>query len=76
MEEIKWANVVVLGLVIFALVTVIRMHEQVSGFLASMDQMGPEHTTDEKLWGLMAFGLVALILAGILKMLIQNRNDK
>ena len=74
--EIKWENIVWFGLIIFTFVLVIRMHEQIFAFLASMGQMGPQHTTDEKIWGLIAFGLVALILAGLIKILIHNQDHK
>lgn len=74
--EIKWANVFGFALLIFAFVLVIRMHERVHAFLASMGQMGPEHTTDEKIWGLIAFGLVAITLAGLIQILIRSQDRR
>jgi len=72
--EIKWSNLAFFVLVVFTFVVTIRMRESIVIFLSSLGQLGPEHSTDEKIWGLMAFGLVAVTLVAILRVFIDTRN--
>ena len=57
------------ALTIFALIMVIRMHDEMGAFLGCMGDVGPGHTTEEKMFGLMAFGLVGVIIVGVVKIL-------
>ena len=71
--EVKWTNVICFALAIFAVLMLIHMQESVVSFLRAMGDLGPEQTADEKIWGLIAFSLVAVILVGILKVIMQNK---
>jgi hypothetical protein len=70
---IKWTNVICFALFVFLVVALIHMHESVAAFLRAMGDMGPEHSTDEKIWGLITFGVVMVGFAGILTILIRNQ---
>ena len=70
--EVKWANVVMLALVIIAFVVAIRSRREIAGFLGLMGQLGPSNTPDERYWGFVATGLVFLIVAGLLRAIIES----
>jgi hypothetical protein len=70
--EVKWSNVALFALVIVALIVGIQMREQISAFFGCMGSIGPAYTTQDKMWGLMAFGLIAVLILGILKILAER----
>ena len=75
--EIKWANVVAFGLAIFGLVLGVTLHRQIGGFLGTMTAIGPGHAPEEQTIGLIAFGLVAISLLGLIKIVLHaNREDR
>lgn len=67
--EIRWNNIIALILLIIALVLAVKFLPAMMAFLGSMKDIGPGHTADEKTIGLMAFGLVAILLVAIVKVL-------
>ena len=71
--EINWTNILVLALGVFAVTMVIKMHDNITIFLAGIGDIGPNHPLDEQMWGLAAFGLVAVTLLGIIKILTRNK---
>lgn len=71
--EVKFHNIICFALAMFALLMLFHMHEEVAAFLQAMGDLGPEHSTDEKIWGLMAFGLVCATLLGVFVTLLKNR---
>jgi len=71
--EVKWNNVIMLALILFALLMLIHMHKEVFAFLGALGRLGPTHPTDEKFWGLAVFGLVCFTLLGVLIALIRNQ---
>jgi len=70
--KIIWSNVFVLCLVFLAVVIWIRHHSVIGGFLGHMDQIGPGHFPDDRLLGLMAFGLVAVCIVAIVRILTRR----
>lgn len=76
MYEMKWPNVFAFGLAIFACITLIRMHEQVGAFLGSMEHLGSSPSLTDRTHGLMAFGLVMVIVLGLFRLMFnsQDRN--
>ena len=73
MEGIKWTNVICFALFVFLVMWLIHMHESVAAFLHSMGDLGPEHSTDEKVWGLITFGVVMVGFTAILTIMIRNQ---
>ena len=71
----RWDNIFALGLIVFALWTLAHFPKEIDSFLGSMRYAGPGHTPDEQLIGLMAFGLIAMTLLGVIKIVLQ-RNSK
>ena len=74
--EIKWTNIICLGLTIFAVILLVRMHEQVGSFLGMIRKIGAGNDPEDQVMGLIAFGLVGVVLLGIIKIASRNnRND-
>jgi len=70
--NVKWRNVLALILGISILYQVIKMHSRMLIFLQCMGDMGPYNATEEKIMGMMAFGVTAILLGGLIVILIQN----
>ncbi len=74
--EIKWSNVAVFALLIFTFFTAISMHEDIGAFLGMMRHLGADSSIANRTHGLMAFGLLMVVLVAVLKILIRSQNDK
>ena len=74
--EIKWPNVAAFALAIFAFIMAIRMHEQISAFLGSMGHLGSSPSIADRTHGLMAFGMLMVVLVGVLRILSNSQNGK
>lgn len=74
--EIKWSNVAVFALLIFAFFAAISMHEDIGAFLGMMRHLGSNSSIANRTHGLMAFGLLMVVLVAVLKILIRSQNDK
>lgn len=70
--EVKWHNIICFALVMLALFMLIHSREEVAALLQALGNLGPEHSTDEKIWGLIVFGLVSFTLLGVLITLMRN----
>jgi hypothetical protein len=75
---IRWPNVVALALAVFALVVGLKCSRQIgelfSGLTAAGAGQGPG--PDGRVLGLMAFGLVLVVVVAIVRILQNNRSDK
>ena len=72
---IKWANVVALALAIFALVLILKMPGEMGAFMATMRYIGSGNR-DEEMMGLLAFGLVMVLIVAVVKIIIEvNHKD-
>ena len=73
---IKGTNVICFALAIFALFLLIRMHQQVASFVATIGRIGAGNHPHDQVMGLIALGLVSAIILGLIKIASQNdRND-
>ncbi len=70
--RIRWSNVVALGLVLVALWIALLMSTEIAAFLSTLGDIGPGHTPDQQLKGLMAFGLLAVTLVALIRLLLHN----
>jgi hypothetical protein len=70
--EIKWSNLVFFALVIFTIAWAVRAQDSIFSFLSRMGRLGPDHPSDERIYGLMVFGLVLVTLVAVLKIFIEN----
>lgn len=72
--EVKWRNVIALALALFAIAVIVKAPGEMGAFLASMQNVGPDHTPQEQTMGLLAYGLVLIAIVAVVKIVIQN-ND-
>lgn len=72
--EINWGGITCLILAIIAIVIIVRMRHKVALFLGTMGQIGPGNNPDDKILGLIAFGLIVLLIVGIVKILASRRD--
>ena len=70
--EIKWTNLACMVFFVVALIMVIQMHEQMAAFIGSMGNIGPGHSPDQQIMGLISLGIVSAILLGIITILKRN----
>ncbi|TWU20723.1 hypothetical protein [Bythopirellula polymerisocia] len=74
--EIKWPNVVAFALTIVAFFTAVSMHEDISAFLGTMEYLGTRSSITNRTHGLMAFGLILVVLVGVLRIVLNSQNGK
>jgi len=70
--RIRWNNVVVLILGIFALFMLKMYSFELWMFLRSIEDMGSSHSTDEQTMGLVAFGIIIISLVGAIRIALHN----
>jgi uncharacterized membrane protein YqhA len=72
--QIRWNNIIALILLVLALILLVKLLPAMVVFLASMKDIGPGHTTDEKTIGLIALGLVGVLLVAVVRILTSNNS--
>jgi hypothetical protein len=61
--------------VVVLVLLLVNCGPQIAATLTSMGRIGPGHSTDEKVTGLVALGLIGAVLVAVVKIL-SNRNVK
>ena len=72
-QEIKWPNVIGFALFILAVWILLHNHEEVTLFLSALGEIGPEHPTDRRIYGMIVFSTVGVLGLGVLKVLLQSK---
>ncbi len=72
--HIRWANLIILALLVLALVVAIRGREEILGLLSTIESIGPGGDPRERTLGIIALGIIALAAVGIARILQQRRN--
>ena len=70
--QIRWNNIIALILLVIAALLAIKLLPAIAAFLASMKDIGPGHTRDEKTFGLIALGLVGMLLVAVVRILSRG----
>lgn len=73
--QIKWRNIFAFLLALGAFILLIHSLEPIAAFLATMRDIGPGHTPEEQLKGLLAFGLVLISILGVIRILARSDGD-
>jgi len=73
--EVRWRNVIALALALIAIVVIVKAPGEIGAFLASMRDVGPDHTPQEQTMGLLAYGLVLLAIVAVVKIVTQNNGS-
>ena len=74
--EIKWSNLIFLALMVFTVVWAVRAQDSILAFLSQMGNLGPEHPTDERFWGLMVFSLLVIAIVALVRIFVDNRTHQ
>lgn len=73
--EIKWGNLIAFAMLLAAIVIAVSMGDRIVAFLHSMTDIGPGHTDEEKTMGLIAFGLVGVLIVAVVRILVSGRGN-
>jgi hypothetical protein len=74
--EIRWPNVASFTLLTLIVVWAVREQNAIVSLLSNLGRMGPEHPTDERLYSLMVFSLLAVIVVAIVRIFVHNRDSE
>ena len=74
--EIKWNNVVVIALLVFALSVIFAAPERLRAFFGAMGNVSPGHSPEEQVMGLMSFGLVLASILAIAIIVSRGRGKE
>ena len=69
---INWAGILCFLLVIFVLVLIVGMHEEIAALWAMMRAGGHSHNPDDNIHGLMALGFILVTIVALVKILTQR----
>ena len=71
--QIKWSNVIALALVVFALVIGLKHLPRISEFLSTVSHIGPRGDPDQRISGLIAFGLIMITIVAVVRILVDRK---
>jgi len=71
--EIKWNNVIAFGMALAALAIVMTHGQEMAAFLHAMKDVGPGHTPEEQVVGLIACGLIFVFVVALVRILTNDR---
>ncbi len=74
--EIKWPNVLALGLVVMSVVLAVRNHRELAAAIGSIAEIGPGHTAEEKTLGLCVLGVILVSLVAVVRLVLQGNERK
>ena len=73
--RILWHNVIALILFVTAIVIAVKNRYEIVAFLMTMDDIGPGHTVEQQVRGLLATAFLAVVLVVIVRILV-SRHDR
>ena len=69
--EVKWSNIIALGLAIVLLIILWKAAPEIRIFLGSLRNIGPGPIEDQAM-GLVAFSLICIVIVAIVKILTRG----
>ena len=73
---IKWNNIVALVLTIVLIVVLVSNPSLLELTTTNLRGIGPGHSTDDKVMGLITLGLIGVLIVAIVRILCSQRNDR
>lgn len=70
--RILWSRIVAVLLAVIAIVVLVNRWPDIVGFVKSIDNIRPTSTPEELTNGLVAFGLVAVCVVALVRLLVQQ----
>ena len=71
--QIKWRNIIVISMVVFAFLVARWFSPFIGQFLETISQVGPRGDPSQRTFGLMAFGLILVLIVAIVKILTGRK---
>lgn len=71
--NIHWQNVFVALFLIALLILLATEGRSIAAFLGSWRNLGPNHPSDERFVGMLAFGLIGVLIVAITKILTHHQ---
>jgi hypothetical protein len=71
--KIHWRNLAVLILGLALLFVFVRCGRSLAAITSSIESIGSQHGTPDRVTGMLALGFVGLTLIAMVKLLVQNR---
>ena len=71
--RIRWNTVLIVILTLIMAVMALRPHSPIGIFLHSMENLGPGHSNDEQILGLLAWLLMTILFLVVLRALLKTR---
>lgn len=71
--QIKWSNLIALVLTAFALLVGLRHLPEISEFLSTVSHIGPRGDPEQRIFGLMAFGLIMVTIVAVVRILVDRK---
>ena len=70
--RIKWKNITAILLVIFGLIVWVKAGPQIMEFLSAIPKVSPSGNPDDRIVGLMGFGLILITLICLARILVHR----
>jgi hypothetical protein len=74
--RIKWENITIILLAVFALIVWLKAGPQILEFISTMLEVRPSGDPTDRTFGLMAFGLILVVLVAIVRILVSGGRDR
>ena len=71
--QVKWSNVMALALIVFALVVGLRHLPEITDFLSTISHIGPHGDPKQRVFGIMAFGLIMVTVVAVVRILVDRK---
>ena len=71
--NIRWSNVAAFALLLLALVIGIKMRREIAALFSTMPNIGPGHTPEEQVIGLIAASLILVAIVAMVRILANGR---
>jgi hypothetical protein len=72
--QVRWNNIIASILVIAAVVVLVKFLPAITAVLTTVNQIGPGHSTDDKVTGLVAIGFLGALLVAVVKILTSSQS--
>jgi hypothetical protein len=73
--EIKWSNIVAFALAIITFIVFIKNYPSIAEFINSLGRIGPGHQPGDWTSGLVAFGLIGILVVAIVAILNNGKGN-
>ena len=73
--RIKWRNIVFLILLLVSATLIVHSGESILGFFGKIKSLAPSGDQDDRVMGLIALGLVGIVIVAVVRLLRYRHSD-